>query len=124
MKNLTRHGVAIDITESPYIFTEMISGNVVSFYFSSRLHLNNFTQKRPDNFQMLYNHIYKRFKFKVNCRLLADCNLYMKIENRGFYIKINDKGYTCPNNITLNGELRTKKSLDEWRETLMISYAG
>lgn len=124
MKNLTRNGIAKDITKSPYIFTEMIDGNIVNFYFSSKLHLNSFTEKRDANFNMIYNYIYKRFKFKVNCRLLSDCNLYMKIESRGFYIKINNKGYVCPSNITLSGGLRTKKSLDEWRETLMISYAG
>ena len=123
MNNLTRHGVAKDITKSPYTFTEMVDGNIVVFYFSSKLHLNNFIEKRPENYQMLYNHIYKRFKFKVNCRMLSDCNLYKKIENRGFYIKINKKDYKCPTSITLNGVLRMKKSLGEWQETLTVSYA-
>ena len=90
---LTRNGVAKDLVCSPYSFTEMVNGDVVTFNFSSRLHLNNFIEKRKENHQMLYNYIYKRFKFKVDYRMLADCNLYQKIENRGFYIKINNKGY-------------------------------
>ena len=118
---LTRNGVAKDLVCSPYSFTEMVNGDVVTFNFSSRLHLNNFIEKRKENHQMLYNYIYKRFKFKVDCRMLADCNLYQKIENRGFYIKINNKGYTCPSDITLSGELKMKKSLDEWQETLMLN---
>ena len=123
MKNLTRNGVAIDLAKSPYTFTEMINGDVVTFNFSSKLHLNNFLEKRKQNHQMIYNYIYKRFKFKHNCKLLADCNLYKKVETRGFYIKINDKEFLCPNKLILNGELKTKKSLDEWQETLMINYA-
>ena len=123
MKNLTRNGVAKDISKSPYVFTELIEGKKFNFYFSSKLHLNNFIQKRNENYQMLYNHIYKRFKFKVNCRMLSDCNLYHKIESRGFYIKINNKEILCPANITLSGELKMKKNLEEWQETLMISYA-
>lgn len=121
MKNLTRNGVAIVMAKSPYTFTEMINGNVVTFNFSSKLHLNNFVEKRQQNFQMIYNYIYKRFKFKVDCRLLADCNLYKKIETRGFYIKINNKGYVCPSNITLNGDLKMKKNLEGWQETSMIN---
>ena len=123
MKILTRNGVAKDLSNSPYIFTEFIDGNKIDFYFSSKLHLNNFVEKRIENYNMIYNYIYKRFKFKHNCKLLADCNLYKKVETRGFYIKINDKEFLCPNKLILNGELKTKKSLDEWQETLMINYA-
>lgn len=121
MSYLTRNGVAKDLAQSPYIFTEIINGDKYDFYFSSNLHLNNFVEKRDENFKMLYNHIYKRFKFKVNCRALADLNLYKKIETRGFYIKCNNKEFLCPSKITLNGESRMKRSLGGWQETLMIS---
>ena len=119
--NLTRNGVAKDLKTSPYMFTEVVDAGVTTFYFSSRLHLNNFCEKRDDNYSMIYNYIYKRFKFKVDCRMLADCNLYQKIESRGFYITINKKEFLCPSSIILNGESKTSKSLDEWRETLMLS---
>ena len=119
--NLTRNGIAKDLKTSPYTFTEVVDEGVITFYFSSRLHLNNFCEKRDENYTMIYNYIYKRFKFKVDCRMLADCNLYQKIETRGFYIIINKKEFLCPSSIILNGESKTKKSLEEWQETLMIN---
>lgn len=121
MKNLTRNGVAKDLKVSPYCFTEVTEEGVVTFNFSSKLHLNNFVKKREENYTMIYNYIYKRFKFKINCRMLADCNLYQKIENRGFYILINNKEFLCPNSIILNGESKMNGSLAEWLETLTTS---
>ena len=114
--NLTRNGVAKDLSKSPYMFTEVVDEGVVTFYFSSRLHLNNFCEKRDANYTMIYNYIYKRFKYKVDCRLLADCNLYQKIENRGFYIRLNKEVYLCPDRIILGGGSKTKESLHLWRE--------
>ena len=118
MNNLTRNGVAKDLAKSPYIFTEMIGNQRLDLYFSSRLHLQNFSQKRGDNYNMIYNYIYKRFKYQIDCRLLADLNLYQKIETRGFYVRLNKEVYLCPNNIILNGENKMKKSYAEWCETL------
>ena len=40
--NLTRNGVAKDLSKSPYIFTDIDNENVINFYFSSKLHLDNF----------------------------------------------------------------------------------
>lgn len=113
MYNLTRNGVALDIAETPYIFTEFIEGDKFDFHFSSKLHLDNFKKKRSKNFEMIYNYIYKRFKYRIDCRKLADLNLYTKIESRGFFVKINDKEYLWPESITLSGELKMKRSLEE-----------
>ena len=121
MINLTRNGVAKDLTRSPYIFSEMDGGDRWHFYFSSRLHLIKFVQLRKQNQTMIYNYIYKRFKYKMDCTILADCNLYQKIEKRGFCIKVNRKVYLCPDNIILNGENRMRKNYGEWREILMIN---
>ena len=123
MTNLTRRGIAKDLSKSPYIFTEIIDGKQLDLHFSSKLHLKNFVEKRAENYQMLYNHIYKRFKFKMDCRLLSDCNLYNKIETRGFYIKYNNKEFLCRHNMQLSGESKMKKNLEEWQETLTINYA-
>lgn len=119
--NLTRNGVAKDLSKSPYIFTEFINGERLDLYFSSKLHINRFTQLRNTNYKMIYNYIYKRFKYRVDCRLLADCNLYKKIENRGFYIKLNKEIYLCPDNIILNGENKMRKSYAEWSEILITN---
>ena len=123
MNNLTRNGVAKDLANSPYIYTVITESDVLHLYFSSKLHMKRFNEKRGDNYNMIYNYIYKRFKYQVDCRLLADLNLYHKIETRGFYVKLNKEVYLCPDNITLNGENKTKKSYAEWQETLMTSYA-
>lgn len=121
MKNLTRNGIAKNLGKSPYCFTELVNEGVVTFHFSSRLHLNNFCERRDKNYTMIYNYLYKRFKYKVDCRMLADCNLYTKIETRGFYIKFNNKEYVCPDNLILNGDSKMKKSYGEWQEILTTS---
>lgn len=93
MKNLTRRGVSTDLEHSPYTYTYCYKGKVVYFNFSSKLHLKNFTENRDKNHAMIYNYIYKRFKFKIDCTFLSDFNLYKKIENRGCYIRFGNKVY-------------------------------
>ena len=93
-KLLTRNGVCKKLENSPYNFTYFHDGKRVTFNFSSKLHLEKFTKNRQANYAMIYNNIYKRFKFKIDCRLLSDFNLYKKIENRGVYIQIEDHTYT------------------------------
>ena len=99
--NLTIRGVAKDLSLSPYTFTYCHDGTTIILNFSSKLHLNNFLKERNKNYFMLYNYIYKRFKFKTDPRLLSDLNLYGKIENRGCYVKINDEVHTELKTISL-----------------------
>lgn len=122
-KNLTRNGVAKDLSKSPYVFTEFIGDKRLDLFFSSKLHLRNFSEKRQENYNMIYNYIYKRFKYQVDCKMLADLNLYHKIETRGFYVILNKEVYLCPNSIILNGESKMRKSYAEWQETLTTNYA-
>ena len=119
--NLTRNGVAKDLSKSPYIFTGLFNGDRLDLHFSSMLHMNNFLRNREQNHSMIYNYIYKRFKYHMDCGLLADLNLYQKIETRGFYVRINKEVYLCPDNIILGGENKMRKSYAEWQETLMQS---
>lgn len=99
--NLTRRGVCHDLQNSPYSFTLFHKDKAITFNFSSKLHLDNFTKNRHKNWSMIYNHLYKRFKFHIDCVLLADCNLYQKIEHRGCYIKIGNQSYTDVSKIEL-----------------------
>lgn len=92
-KSITRRGIAKDLAVSPYTYTNFYNEKKVNFQFSSKLHLEKFIRNREDNYKMIYNYIIKRFKFNVDCRLLSDCNLYYKIEKRGFCIKYNDVEY-------------------------------
>lgn len=119
--NLTRRGVCKNLENSPYTFTTLICGDKIDLCFSSRLHLENFKTLREQNYSMLYNYLYKRFKYRIDCRMLSDCNLYSKIENRGFCIKVNNRIYRCKDNLTLSGGYKMKKSLGEWQETLTTS---
>lgn len=100
-KLLTRNGVCKNMEYSPYSYTYFHDGKAVTFNFSSKLHLDNFAKLRTKNHSMIYNHIYKRFKFKIDCTFLSDFNLYRKIENRGCYIKYGGKVYTSIDDISL-----------------------
>ena len=106
MKNneelLTRRGVCKNLQFSPYTYTVCYKGKVANFNFSSQLHLTNFVNLRKKNYAMIYNYIYKRFKFKIDCTFLSDFNLYRKIETRGCYINFDGKVYTSFDNIILN----------------------
>ena len=99
--NLTRRGICRKLEFSPYQFTICKDGKVLTLNFSSKLHLDNFVKLRHKNFCMIYNYIYKRFKFKIDCTFLSDFNLYKKIENRGCYINFDGKVYTSFYNIIL-----------------------
>ena len=50
---------------------------------------------------MIYNDIYKRYKFGIDCTFLSDFNLYKKIETRGCYIIYNDNILKCYDNIVI-----------------------
>ena len=100
--NLTRRGVCHNLANSPYNYTVIKDGKVVTLNFSSQLHLEKFAKERNKNYVMIYNYIYKRFKFKIDCTFLSDFNLYQKIENRGCYINFDGKVYTSFDNIILN----------------------
>lgn len=104
MKNkyMTRRGVVTDLEYSPYNYTYIHKGKVVYFNFSSKLHLKKFTENRDKNYAMIYNSIYKRFKFKIDCTFLSDFNLYQKIEKRGCYIKFGKRVYKDLSKISLN----------------------
>lgn len=100
-EQLTRRGICKNLAYSPYVFTSIYKGDNYSLYFSSKLHLEKFTKNRKKNYAMIYNDIYKRYKFGIDCTFLADFNLYRKVETRGCYIKYNDIIYKCYDNIKL-----------------------
>lgn len=99
--NLTRRGVCHKLECSPYNFTYIHNGKPVTYNFSSKLHLEKFTKERKKNFAMIYNDIYKRYKFKIDCTFLSDFNLYRKIENRGCYIDFDGKILTSLDDVSL-----------------------
>ena len=98
---LTKRGVCHKLEYSPYNYTYMHFGKPVTFNFSSKLHLEKFANLRKKNFTMIYNDIYKRYKFRIDCTFLSDFNLYRKIESRGVYIKFGNEVFTSLDNIEI-----------------------
>ena len=99
--NLTRGGICKDLTKSPFVFTYVHNGKPVNLFFSSKLHLDKFTKNRKKNYVMIYNDIYKRYKYGIDCTFLSDFNLYRKVETRGFYIQYDNNVFNCDSNIKL-----------------------
>ena len=98
---LTRRGVCHRLECSPYTYTYSHRDKIVTLNFSSKLHLEKFAKERQKNKAMIYNHIYKRFKFKIDCTFLSDFNLYRKIENRGCYIDFGGEIYTSIDDVSI-----------------------
>ena len=77
----------IKIFDSPYYCT--IDG--ISYYFSTNSRLNRFLARYKENRILLSNK-------------LADIDLYMRVETKGFYIVDNmGREYKWPSQIMLNG---------------------
>ena len=75
---LTRNGVCRNIDFSPYNFTYFYKDKVITFNFSSKLHLDKFVKLRQNNWSMIYNYLYKlltdnELLYQLKLRL---CKLY------------------------------------------------
>lgn len=101
MGNLTNGGVCYDLEHSPFM---QYRGGYM-FFFSSQSHQQKFTEKMRMREDWLSDSLSRRFKIYINARFLADLQLYMQIEKRGFYIKncLNDEVYKCPEQLQLDG---------------------
>jgi YHS domain-containing protein len=103
---VTRRGIYLDLSQSPY----KITTNGLTFYFSSDLHMLKFEDRLHESRQEIELKLTSRFRVAVKFPALADLTLYMKIETRGFLV-INDKGIKlCRENLILNGGTATLKS--------------
>ena len=82
--------VEYNLNVSPY----KVTINNVTFYFSSKSHLNKFLETRSDEINRISESLTKRFKIKINTVNLALLYAYIKIETRGFLIEINNEKIT------------------------------
>lgn len=74
----TRKGIYHNLRESKYV----ISNSEITFYFSSKIIMNKFLDTYKDNRLK-----YARFKnTPYNTDILADIELYNKVEKRGFFV--------------------------------------
>lgn len=73
----------------------------MTFYFSSRFYLNNFSKlvrNEIERFNVKSNNMWKD-KFNLEMQNLALIRLYAIIEKRGFFIKIRGDSVTCLDNV-------------------------
>ena len=106
MSQLTRNGICYDLEVSPFTIERYYNDHsiVVQYVFSSELYTNKFTEKQNKNRDSINQSLSKRFGLNIQNDLLADINLYSKIEKRGFLIFINGAKVKCLKSITLDGK--------------------
>lgn len=94
---LTKRGISTNLQESPYSY----DFDDMTFYFSSRFYLNNFSKlvrNEIERFNVKSNNMWKD-KFNLEMQNLALIRLYAIIEKRGFFIKIRGDSVTCLDNV-------------------------
>lgn len=82
MQKPTVNGVYYDVPRSP-LYTVR---NGYRYYFSSQSHLDKFLLKAPIKEEWLNDSMSRRFKFEFEVGVIADMQLYMQVETRGFYV--------------------------------------
>ena len=112
-KLLSRNGVAYNLENTPYIYKVGYGEEVYEYKFSSKLYLDKFMSKSFDYRKQVNESLTKRFGFAIENNLLADIKLYSTIEKRGFLIANQDRRFHCLNNIVLDGQNQTIKSLQD-----------
>lgn len=96
--------VCLKLSESNYFYRV---GDYI-YFFSTELHRNKFASNYLNHRKETSDKLTKRYKIRCNIDLLADVNLYIEIENRGFYIRgIKGGEYKWPELAVLNGQNAT-----------------
>lgn len=104
---LTRHGIAYDLSTSPY----KIRLKQCELRFSSEKNVERFLKKEKSERDRINASLSKRFGMQFNLDYIAFIDLYRHIENRGFYIILrNGEVATCLEQIKLDGLKVSKKS--------------
>ena len=105
MSNLTRGGVAYNLTESPYRYNVDYPSqqNSITFVFSSEFYRGIFIKKLQGNRKTINQSLSKRFGFEMEHNILCDIKLYTSIEKRGFLIYQNGEKFECQKSIRLDG---------------------
>lgn len=83
---MTRNGVEYDLKNSPY----KLRYNNIIFYFSSELHMRNFSDTLSNAIERNNEILTNRYRVNVCSLELGAIRHYIKKETRGFYITIID----------------------------------
>ena len=94
-------GVCYTLEKTPYITTL----GTLTFYFSSKMHLEKFLERFKDNRNRVNESLENRFNVRFSLDVLADILLYKSIETRGFYITKKGKPFTNMNQFHIYAQL-------------------
>lgn len=83
----TRRGVFYDLSKSPYKIEQM----GFTFYFSSKLHRNNFKQRLPETEERFLQRMKKQYGLTFTRSIIPALYLYRLIETRGFRVLMKDE---------------------------------
>jgi hypothetical protein len=100
---LTRSGVAYDLSVSPHEFIVKYDNEDITYIFSSELYRNIFLKKIEENRKKINESLSKRFGYTIENNKLCDLQLYSKTEKRGFLLKTEKESFECLNIIKLDG---------------------
>ena len=84
--NATRRGVYYDLAQSHYKVEQM----GFTFYFSSKLHRDNFKKRLPETEERFLQAMKKRYGLTFTRSVVPALYLYRLIETRGFRVVMRD----------------------------------
>lgn len=96
---LTKNGICYDLDESPFV----CSTPFFEYRFSSGKHLEKFRENAEKRKAWLNDSMSRRFHIDVDMEILAELQLYMQVETRGFYVSDGEKVWRNAENIRLSG---------------------
>lgn len=96
---LTKNGICYDLDESPFV----CSTPFLEYRFSSGKHLEKFRENAEKRKAWLNDSMSRRFHIDVDIEILAELQLYMQVETRGFYVSDGEKVWRNAENIRLSG---------------------
>lgn len=114
MQKPTVNGVYYDVPRSPLC----TSRNGYRYYFSSQTHLDKFLLKAPIKEEWLNDSMSRRFKFEFQISVIADMQLYMQIETRGFYVvdEISELDFNSSEELCVIVDYFYGKDEKKWRD--------
>jgi hypothetical protein len=107
---LTKHGICYDLSESPFV----CSTAHFEYRFSSANHMRKFADNVQQRKDWLNDSLSRRFHVSIEVDILAELQLYMQTETRGFHVT-DERGRTwrSAENMLLSG---LKANGEGWRE--------
>lgn len=95
----TRGGVYYSLKDS--VYTHAVGDLLL--YFSSKYHLEKFQDNFEYHKEEVGRAILRKWGAIVDVRYIAAISLYLSVETRGFYVRVDGRECRCPDEVTLSG---------------------